>query len=245
MYMTKDTQHWYASWFDSPFYHILYKDRDDTEAQHFMDNLTNYLNIPKHGEILDLACGKGRHSIYLNSLEYHVTGVDLSENSIEYAKRFENKTLNFEVHDMCQPYKKQFDAVFNLFTSFGYFENEEDNLSTIKAIRADLNESGFGVIDFLNSTQVINNLVNENIKTVEGIDFHQKRSVIDGYIVKDISFTADGEDYKFQERVKALTLEDFETLFEKAGVYLLDVFGDYKLKRFDPKTSERLVMIFK
>lgn len=210
-----------------------------------MDNLTNYLNIPKHGEILDLACGKGRHSIYLNSLEYHVTGVDLSENSIEYAKRFENKTLNFEVHDMCQPYKKQFDAVFNLFTSFGYFENEEDNLSTIKAIRANLNESGFGVIDFLNSTQVINNLVNENVKTVEGIDFHQKRSVIDGYIVKDISFTADGEDYKFQERVKALTLEDFETLFKKAGVYLLDVFGDYKLKRFDPKTSERLVMIFK
>jgi SAM-dependent methyltransferase len=243
--MTKDTQHWYASWFDSPFYHILYKDRDDTEAQHFMDNLTNYLNIPENGAILDLACGKGRHSIYLNSLEYNVTGVDLSENSIEYAKRFENKTLNFEVHDMCQPYKKQFDAVFNLFTSFGYFENEEDNLSTIKAIRADLNESGFGVIDFLNSTQVINNLVNENVKTVEGIDFYQKRSVIDGYIVKDISFTADGKDYKFQERVRAFTLEDFEALFAKAGVYLLDVFGDYKLKRYDPKTSERLVMIFK
>jgi SAM-dependent methyltransferase len=243
--MTKDTQHWYASWFDSPFYHILYKDRDDTEAQHFMDNLTNYLNIPENGAILDLACGKGRHSIYLNSLEYNVTGVDLSENSIEYAKRFENKTLNFEVHDMCQPYKKQFDAVFNLFTSFGYFENEEDNLSTIKAIRADLNESGFGVIDFLNSTQVINNLVNENVKTVEGIDFHQKRSVVDGYIVKDISFTADGEAYKFQERVRAFTLEDFEALFAKAGVYLLDVFGDYKLKRYDPKTSERLVMIFK
>lgn len=160
-------------------------------------------------------------------------------------RRVKPGRINFEVHDMCQPYKKQFDAVFNLFTSFGYFENEEDNLSTIKAIRANLNESGFGVIDFLNSTQVINNLVNENVKTVEGIDFHQKRSVIDGYIVKDISFTADGEDYKFQERVKALTLEDFETLFKKAGVYLLDVFGDYKLKRFDPKTSERLVMIFK
>ena len=243
--MTKDTQHWYASWFDAPFYHILYKDRDHTEAQVFMDNLTEYLNIPEHGSILDLACGKGRHSVYLNSLGYNVTGVDLSENSIAYAKQFENESLHFEVHDMCQPYKKQFDAVFNLFTSFGYFENENDNLRTIEAIKANLNEFGFGVIDFMNSQYVIDHLVPEDVKTVEGIDFHQKRSVENGYIIKDVSFTAEGEDFKFQERVKAFTLEDFEILFEKAGVYLLDVFGDYKLKKFHHKTSERLIMVFK
>ncbi|WP_298894910.1 class I SAM-dependent methyltransferase [uncultured Psychroserpens sp.] len=243
--MTKDTQHWYASWFDTPFYHILYKDRDHNEAQVFMDNLTEYLNVPEQGDILDLACGKGRHSVYLNSLGYNVTGVDLSENSIEYAKQFENDTLHFEVHDMCKPYKKQFDAVFNLFTSFGYFENEEDNLRTIEAIKANLNEFGFGVIDFMNSDYVINNLITENVKTVEGIDFHQKRSLKDGYIVKDISFSTEGEDFQFQERVKAFTLNDFEALFEKAGVYLLDVFGDYKLRKFHHKTSERLVMVFK
>ncbi|WP_298759869.1 class I SAM-dependent methyltransferase [uncultured Psychroserpens sp.] len=243
--MTKDTQHWYASWFDTPFYHILYKDRDHNEAQVFMDNLTEYLNVPEQGDILDLACGKGRHSVYLNSLGYNVTGVDLSENSIEYAKQFENDTLHFEVHDMCKPYKKQFDAVFNLFTSFGYFENEEDNLRTIEAIKANLNEFGFGVIDFMNSDYVIDNLITENVKTVEGIDFYQKRSLKDGYIVKDISFSTEGEDFQFQERVKAFTLNDFEALFEKAGVYLLDVFGDYKLRKFHHKTSERLVMVFK
>lgn len=243
--MTKDTQQWYASWFDSPFYHILYKDRDHTEAQVFMDNLTEYLNLPEGGEVLDLACGKGRHSLYLNSLGYDVTGVDLSENSIEYAKQFENETLHFEVHDMCKPYKKQFDAVFNLFTSFGYFENEEDNLSTIKAIKANLNEFGFGVIDFLNSNYVIENLVDQNTKLVEGISFEQQRRFEDGYIIKDISFTTEGHDFKFQERVRAFTLKDFVQLFEKAGVYLIDVFGDYKLRRFDEKTSERLIMIFK
>lgn len=80
--MNKDTTTWFTSWFDTPFYHILYKDRDDTEAQHFMDKLTGYLNIPEGGSILDLACGKGRHSIYLNSLGFDVTGADLSENSI-------------------------------------------------------------------------------------------------------------------------------------------------------------------
>ena len=243
--MTKEETTWFASWFDTPFYHILYKDRDYAEAETFMCNLTNYLNIPEHGKILDLACGKGRHSVYLNTLGYNVTGVDLSANSIAHAKQFENETLNFEVHDMCKPYSDTFDAVFNLFTSFGYFDNLEDNLKTIEAIKADLNETGFGVIDFMNSEYVIENLVPENVKTVDGIDFHQKRRVEDGFIIKDISFTVDGKDYEFQERVRAFTLEDFEALFEKAGVYLLDVFGDYKLSKYMRKQSERLILIFK
>ncbi|MBO6607318.1 class I SAM-dependent methyltransferase [Psychroserpens sp.] len=243
--MTNTTEQWFASWFDTPFYHILYKDRDHNEAQGFMDNLTSYLNIPEHGTILDLACGKGRHSVYLNSLGFDVTGVDLSENSINYAKQFENETLHFDVHDMCKPYHKTFDAVFNLFTSFGYFDKEEDNLKTIKAIKANLNDVGFGVIDFMNSDYVVNNLIAENVKSVDGIDFHQKRTLENGYIVKDISFTAENTDYQYQERVRAFTLTDFQKLFEKAGVYLLDVFGDYKLQKFDKNTSERLVMIFK
>jgi hypothetical protein len=132
-----------------------------------------------------------------------------------------------------------------LFTSFGYFENEEDNLNTIKAIKADLNEFGFGVIDFMNVHHVIDNLQPDDIKTIDGIDFHQKRYVKDGYIFKDISFNTNGETHHFQERVKALTLQDFEMLFENAGVYLLDVFGDYKLRKYDKHNSERLVMIFK
>ena len=243
--MIKDKSTWYASWFDTPFYHILYKDRDHTEAETFMHNLTNYLNIPEGGKILDLACGKGRHAVYLNSIGYDVTGVDLSENSIGFAKQFENESLHFKVHDMCKPYNEQFDAVFNLFTSFGYFDKDEDNLNTIKAIKADLNEFGFGVIDFMNTDYVLNNLVPEETKTVDGTKFHLKRYKENGYIVKDIAFTHEGDDYHYQERVRAFSLEDFEALFEKAGVYLLDIFGDYKLRKFDKMESSRLIMIFK
>ncbi len=202
--MTNSTKKWYASWFDTPFYHILYKDRDYAEAEAFMTTLTNYLNLPEQAKILDLACGKGRHSIFLNKLGYDVIGADLSENSIAHAKQFENNTLHFKVHNMCLPYGETFDAVFNLFTSFGYFENESDNLSTIKAIKADLNEFGFGVIDFMNSNYVINNLVEKDTKTVDGIDFNMTRRVENGYIIKDISFTFEDEDYQFQEHVKAL-----------------------------------------
>ena len=243
--MTKNTTTWFTSWFDTPFYHILYKDRNDTEAHAFMDTLTDYLNIPEGGTVLDLACGKGRHALYLNKIGYDVTGVDLSENSIAFAKQFENHRLRFDVHDMCTPYHKQFDAVFNLFTSFGYFDDDADNLRTIASIKAELNDFGFGVIDFMNSEFVIDNLVPEEVKTVDGIDFHLKRYVEDGYIIKDITFTADDRLYNFQERVRGFTLSDFESLFEQAGVYLLDVFGDYKLNKFNAKRSERLVMIFK
>ena len=75
--MIKDETTWYASWFNTPYYHILYKDRDYNEAENFMFNLTEYLNVPEQGKILDLACGKGRHAIYLNKIGYNVTGVDL------------------------------------------------------------------------------------------------------------------------------------------------------------------------
>ncbi len=243
--MLKDSTMWYASWFDTPYYHILYKDRSHTEARDFMDNLTHYLSLEKGEKILDLACGKGRHSIYLNTLGYDVTGVDLSKNSIEYASQFENETLKFRVHDMCRPYSEKFAAVFNLFTSFGYFDKEEDNLSTIKAIKSDLNERGFGVIDFMNVDYIIQNLVPEETKEVNGILFKIKRYTQDGYIFKEIRFRDNDEDFFFTERVKAITLTDFENYFNKAGVDLLDIFGSYQLQKFNKNTSSRLILIFK
>lgn len=243
--MQKDTANWFASWFDTPYYHILYKDRDYAEAQHFMDNLTHYLNLPEDAKILDLACGKGRHSVYLNQLGFEVTGADLSENSIAAASEFTNEKLHFKVHDMREPFEEKFDAVFNLFTSFGYFESDDDNLTTLKAIKDSLTEYGFAVIDFMNVNYIINNLVPEEVKTVESIDFHIKRYVKDNHIFKEIDFEDNGQKFHFTEKVKALTLGDFEQMMEEAGIFLLDVFGDYKLRKFFKNDSERLIMIFK
>ncbi|MCO6149261.1 cyclopropane-fatty-acyl-phospholipid synthase family protein [Flavobacterium sp. NRK1] len=243
--MQKETNNWFASWFDTPYYHILYKDRDYEEAQLFMDNITQYLNLPEDAKILDLACGKGRHSIYLNQLGYDVTGADLSENSIAIASKAANDKLHFTVHDMREPFEQKFDAIFNLFTSFGYFENDSDNTVTLKAICESLNEYGFGVIDFMNVNKVIKNLIPEETKTVDGIDFYIKRYVKDNHIFKEIDFEDNGKKFHFTEKVKALTLEDFEGMMEEAGIYLLDIFGDYKLKKFFKNESERLIMVFK
>lgn len=242
--MHKEMEAWYASWFNTPYYHVLYKDRDHREAALFMNTLTSYLNLKKGDTILDLACGRGRHSKYLSRNGFDVTGVDLSEESIAYAKQFENPQLHFEVHDMCLPYPQKFDAVFNLFTSYGYFENDVDNLRTIQAIKDELKPNGFGVIDFLNVKLAIKNLVPTETKLVGNIVFHIEKYVKDNFIFKDIRFSDGGEDFFFTERVKALTLDDFKSFFTEADVKLKAVFGDYHLKTFDENTSERLILIF-
>ena len=242
--MQKEKDNWYASWFNTPYYHLLYKDRGHREAALFMNTLTNYLNLKKKDTILDLACGRGRHSKYLYKQGFNVTGVDLSTESIAYAKQYEKTGLHFEVHDMCLPYPQRFDALLNLFTSFGYFENESDNLKTINAIKAELKPTGSCVIDFLNVELAIKNLVPSERKKAGDIIFNIEKYVEDGYIIKNIRFNDKGKDFHYVERVKALTLEDFKWFFKETNVTLKNVFGDYQLNTFDKNNSERLILIF-
>ncbi|MCB0512464.1 MAG: class I SAM-dependent methyltransferase, partial [Bacteroidetes bacterium] len=82
--MEIDNKNWFELWFNSPFYHILYKNRDQNEANIFIDNMITKLKMD-YGKILDLACGKGRHAYYLAEKGFDVIGVDLAENSIKYA----------------------------------------------------------------------------------------------------------------------------------------------------------------
>lgn len=256
---------WFASWFDTPYYHILYRDRDYTEAGVFMQRLSQRLQLDKNAHIMDLACGRGRHSMYLNQLGYRVTGVDLSDSSIAFAKAELRKTasthsviqessclqpldpsrIEFHVHNMTLAYDQTFDAVFNLFTSFGYFDDAADNLRTIKAIKESLKPGGYGVIDFMNVHQVIKNLVPHNSKTEEGITFYNSRRFENGFIYKEIKFRDNDHDYHFTERVSALTLEDFQGYFAAAGLDLVDVYGNYQLEDYDQQSSERLIMIFR
>ena len=242
--MTIIGENWFTTWFDTPYYHILYKDRGFDEAEMFMKNLVSFLDLPENSSILDLACGKGRHSVFLNKLGYQVTGVDLSKNSIDLAKQYENQRLHFKVHDMSLPLDGKFDAVFNLFTSFGYFEQEKDNLNTIKAIKKQIKKNGVGVIDFMNAKKVLKNLNPSETKTVKGIDFELTRFYHDGYILKNIQFEDNGDQHNYTEKVRALTLEDFRSYFMEAGISLKRTFGNYRLEEFDEKHSDRLILVF-
>jgi len=234
---------WFTSWFNTPYYHILYKDRNDEDAQLFMQNITQFLQLPKETHILDLPCGKGRHSVYLNSLGYEVTGGDLSENSIIHAKQFENDRLRFVVKDMRQPFNYSYDVVLNLFTSFGYFESDSDEIRVLKNIKSGFNAGGTLVLDFLNVAYVKAHLVKKEVKTIDGIEFHIEREIKDGFILKHISFTDKGKNHAYTEHVKYLDLEKFQEYFTAAGLTITHTFGNYQLSHFDANTSERLILV--
>lgn len=236
---------WFATWFDSAYYHLLYQHRNDKEAQFFMDNLIAHLSPVADSRILDLACGKGRHSIYLAQKGYDVTGVDLSPESIAHAQTQAHNHLHFSVHDMREPLDVlPFDYIFNLFTSFGYFPTEEEHIQTLQSMRGGLKAHNSRlVIDFFNAHQVIAQLVLHEEKTVGDIPFVLDRRVENGYIVKDIRFSDQGQAYAFQERVRAFVLEDFERLLAEADLRIANAFGSYDLQPYDAATSKRLILI--
>jgi len=237
---------WFSTWFDSPYYHILYSNRDEQDAQKFMDNLLSLLHPKPHEKILDLACGKGRHSRYLNEKGYDVTGIDLSEKSIAYARQYENERLHFDVHDMREVYKPgTFDFVLNLFTSFGYFENETENVVALCAAAHSLKHGGKLVIDFMNTERTIEHLVAEETKTVQSIEFKIHRGVENGFIVKRIAFSDNGQPYNYEERVRALRKDDFMEYFSMAQLRLVAMYGDYNLNPYDEHSSERMIFVLK
>ncbi|HZH87368.1 MAG TPA: class I SAM-dependent methyltransferase [Brumimicrobium sp.] len=244
--MTVNKDEWFKTWFDTTYYHILYQNRNFTEAERFISNLLGHLKLPDQTNCLDLACGKGRHAVFLNKNGLKVTGVDLSLNSINEAKPFENESLSFDVHDMREVYKENtYDIVFNLFTSFGYFDNYEDNLKVLNSVNTMLVADGKLVIDFMNADFVLNNLVKEEVKTMDGIDFHITRTYDGKHIYKNINFVDEGEEFSFQEKVQAIKKDEFESLLEKAGFNILDVFGDFSLAPFNKDKSDRLIIIAK
>jgi len=242
-------QPWFESWFDSPYYHILYKNRSYIEAAAFLNQLVEYLSPTENATMLDVGCGNGRHSLHLAKKGFPVVGVDLSANNVEIAKaraiELNLPNAAFKIGDMRKKVGQQFDYVFNLFTSFGYFEKEEDNLEVIQAFKSSLKKEGTVVIDFLNAPYVINNLVEEEQKLLEGVDFKIRRKIDTGYVVKEIHFQVADCKYNFEEKVQLLQLDDFKRYFKQVGFTIDKVFGNYQLEQYNPETSNRLVMIIK
>ena len=230
-------------WFDSDYYHILYKHRDYSEARNFIDNIVEYLDLKKGSKILDLACGIGRHAIYLDEIGFKVVGTDKSPNNIKRAKASQNQSLSFLQMEMIDNTNHKYDGIFNLFTSFGYV-NHDYNLKTIKNIERQLKDNGTVIIDFMNTLFVKNNLVIEETKVIDDLSFKIKRRSDGKHIYKEIKFN-DKKDYFFQEKVMDLSLNDFENYLIRYNLKVIKTFGDYNLNEFDIENSERLIMVIK
>jgi SAM-dependent methyltransferase len=244
MSTTQHNKEWFATWFDTHYYHVLYANRDDQEAEFFISNLMDLLQPnPETASILDLACGKGRHSVYMNKLGFRVTGVDLSPQSIAHASQFSQDRLRFQVQDMREAMNEKFTHIFNLFTSFGYFDSIEENQKVMQAIQAMTTENGILVIDYLNAFKTVKNLVHEETKILNNIRFDIERQADENHVYKYINVTDDDFSERYMERVQLLKLSDFETLLSQIGFKVTHSFGDFQLNPFDEEQSDRLILI--
>ncbi len=237
---------WYEDWFDSPYYHCLYQHRDEDEAETFIIALIQYLKPDKDAKFLDMACGRGRHAGILGRLGYRVHGIDLSPNNIEFARNCGIGNATFDVLDMRGINQLEgFDYILNLHTSFGYFEKDNQNLEVLKAVNSCLKAQGTFVMDYLNPGWVIKHLIPSETKVVDGKVFHITKECHEDHVIKIVEVNDGGKIHRFREYVKLYSQEVLKPMFDRVGLILVEVFGDYELRPCDPENSPRAILIAK
>jgi len=239
---------WFKDWFNSPYYHQLYFNRDEQEAAIFIDALIDHLKPSPRALMLDVACGKGRHAFHLAQKGFDVTGIDLSEDSIKEALLQESDNLHFYMHDMRLPFWiNYYDYAFNFFTSFGYFATRREHDSSIRTIAQSLKQTGCFVMDYLNVHYAEDHLVHQYDKEIDGINYFITKWFDETHFYKKITVEDEilQEPLIYQEKVAKFSLGDFTEMFAYQGLQIQEVFGDYNFSKYDVKKSPRLIMIAK
>lgn len=236
---------WYKDWFNSPYYHKLYFDRDETEAEGFISRLLNHLKPAAGSRVVDVACGRGRHSKFLASQGFDVTGIDISTDSIAAAKVFEGENLQFFVHDMRLLFWiNYFGYAFNFFTSFGYFATRREHDDAMRTIAGSLKRGGTLVIDYLNVHYVEDRLVHTEERMIGQTLYAILRWHDANYFYKKITVTDPGLDEPMVhiERVAKFTLGDFTDMLAFHKMQVAEVFGDYNLNGYDVRKTPRMII---
>jgi SAM-dependent methyltransferase len=223
---------WYEDWFDRDEYEIVYQRRDEEEAGRMVDLIERVISPQPGAAVLDVACGRGRHAIELARRGYAVTGTDLSLLAIRRARARAAEAgmpVRFERRDMREPLCEAcFDITVNLFTAFGYFEDESENQKALQAMAHTVRPGGWFVQDYLNAPFVRRHLQEMDERDEDGVHIHQKRWIENERINKEITLVRNGDAYTIRESVRLFTLKDLQALYDHAGLRIEHVFGDYR-----------------
>lgn len=237
---------WYEDWFNSDAYDLVYRSRDEDEAEDLVDLVTRTVSLTPGARVLDVGCGRGRHAVSFARRGYRVTGMDLSERALSIAHdRAEKEQLDitFVRGDMREPVAENaFDLVVNLFTAFGYFTDPNDHLRAVKALQAAACPGGYVVQDFMNAPAVMATFVPEDERMIGDVHVRQARRLRDGRIEKSITLSRDGDVHTFEESVELLDRADFESMYRRAGLTVQHVFGDYDGSPYTA-ASPRLILV--
>ena len=231
---------WFQQWFDEN-YLILYRHRNRSEAEEQVRLIIDTLDLSKNIAILDLACGEGRYTALFVEMGYRVTGLDLSQILVTRGRE-KYPQLDLRVGDMrCIPGK--FDLILSLFTSFGYFETDEENEEVLRSVYEALNPNGVYWLDFLNAQEVESNLVPESVSQFSPeLRVIENRKIENGRIIKDIHFKNNGEEKCYTESVRLFTCSQLQEMFKRTGFQLEHCFGDYRGSQWTPE-SPRTILI--
>lgn len=239
---------WYEEWFNSEYYHKLYFERDDNEAKEFIDRLLAHLMPEPKSRIVDVACGKGRHSKFLASKGFDVTGIDISPDSINDAKQFETDNLQFFVHDMRLLFwVNYFDYAINFFTSFGYFRTRREHDDAVRTIAAGLKPTGILIFDYLNVHYAEEHLKSSETKMIGETQYIIDRWHDETHFYKKITITDPKLEKQMQhtEKVAKFSLGDFTDMLSFQNMQVSEVFGDYKLNAYHVTKTPRLIIMAK
>ena len=217
---------WFESWFGED-YVALYPHRDAAEAEHAVELIERYVESSPRTRVLDLACGGGRHARVL-STRWKTTGLDLSSVLLRLARR-EAPDAEFVRGDMrVLPFRKSaFGLVVNLFTSFGYFDDDASHQRVIQEVARVTASRGTFVLDFLNTEHLRDTLVPYDETEIGGKIIEQRREISDDgrYVIKRICIRDGGRE--FTERVRLFEKEELSQMMAKSGFDVTATLGNY------------------
>ncbi len=233
---------WYKDWFGTPYYAMLYGNRDDAEAQEQVEGIIALTGSRPGSRVLDMACGRGRHARCFLSKGMEVTGFDVNPTAIEVARGVAPKA-DFRIHDMREHFAEaRFDLVVNLFTSFGYFDQRDDDLKVLRVAHAALKPGGSLLIDFMNTPRVLAGLVEQEERTVGEVRFTVTRRLRGGMVEKSIHVRDGGCDHRFTERVMALLPQEIVLMAAECGFDVHGQFGGFDGSPYDVDRSDSYVL---
>lgn len=237
---TSSSKAWFESWFDSPYYEEIYDHRTLSEAQGFIERLTQHLALPPTAQILDLGCGWGRHTRSFAALGYTTTGLDLSPRLIAKAQEHfirphdpVSDRMTFRIGDMRDfQLNTRFDAIVNLFTSFGYFDDAEQDQKVLHNVHRHLKADGFLVLDYFNKEAVLMQLNESEFR--QGLKFNTKisRTFQDGHLLKSIEIIHRDSglcNEVFTEKVRCYEPDELRDLLTLSGFEVQEHWGNYQL----------------